>query len=302
MHPHGACMSPGSAVQRQPQGRSQTQGVVGARGLQAARCTPGSPCPRLWSWFQVVVAFSAPHSPVSTTEAMQGAAAEPCTRCPTSLAPLEPAGRSSKGADGSHPHLSPTGTLGASSHPRKASSGAPSVDLGTRKHLPRPPPAPTLEGRARGTRGLVGRQTPGQRRTGVRSFPGGERQPQNKTLPGSRSTEPMSKTRVCGAPPLLHGPVGPKLSPCPQRGRSLQRGVPRPHRTRVGSGGARAISGVGEGEKKIKRRVKTSYETAPGDIHSPGLAVIALPPNTKLLAWPSRKTGRRKVKKKINDF
>ncbi|EOA94739.1 hypothetical protein Anapl_15818 [Anas platyrhynchos] len=101
---------------------------------------------------------------VSTTEAVQGAAAEPCTRCPTSLAPLEPAGRSSKGADGSHPHLSPTGTLGASSHPRKASSGAPSVDLGTQKHLPRPPPAPTLEGRARGTRGLEGRQTPGQRR------------------------------------------------------------------------------------------------------------------------------------------
>lgn len=164
VHPHGACMSPGSAVQRQPQGRSQTQGVVGARGLQAARCTPGSPCPRLWSWFQVVVAFLAPHSPVSTTGAVQGAAAEPCTRCLTSSAPLEPAGRSSKGADGSHPHLSPTGTLGASSHPRKASSGAPSVDLGTRKHLPRPPPAPTLEGRARGTQGLEGRQTPGQRR------------------------------------------------------------------------------------------------------------------------------------------
>lgn len=164
-------------------------------------------------------------------------------------------------------------------------------------------PGLPLHPRWRGEPGASGASRADRRRgsttrVGVRHFPGGERQPQNKTLPGSRSTEPKSKTRVCGAPPLLRGPVGPMLSPCPQRGRSLQRGVPRPHRTRVGSGGARAISEVGEGEKKIKRRVKTSYETAPGDIHSPGLAVIALPPNTKLLAWPSRKTGRRKVKKK----
>lgn len=60
----------------------------------------------------------------------------------------------------------------------------------------------------------------------------------------------------------------------------------------MGGGG-----GWGRGKRKKKREVKTEYETALGENRSPGLAVITLlVPNTKLLARPSHKTGRRKVK------